>query len=106
MSMIGTLLAFVVIPLKARPPEKPAPTPDDEVARLTFALDYWRRAGTALMEENLRLREERVALEREVDHARRGQALSLGQQAGAFEDFCNCVPSRGDVLGNSHGLSG
>lgn len=144
MSLIGTLLAFVVFPLKARPPE---PKPDKAVP---FALDFWRKTGWALMKEVESLREERDALRAQLQSLTEQQARQIAyyqqalasqhqaqmlaqyqpaqlQQAQAlqnyayqglgqqnqmalpqtqFQDWCNCVPSRGEVIGNSHGVSG
>jgi hypothetical protein len=71
MSLIGSLLAFVVFPLKARPP---APKPDDRV--VSFALDFWRKTGWALMKEVESLREERDTL--------RAQLRSLASQQQAL----------------------
>lgn len=146
MSMIGTLLAFVVIPLRAK---LPAPKPDEKV--VPFALDFWRKAGQALMKENERLRkerddaraaslqlmDERDALRAQLRSLANQQARQLAsrqqaaqaqqiaqyhQQAQALlgqqqqnlqgfgqlgrgqnhlynlQDFCNCVPSREQML--------
>lgn len=126
MSLIGSLLAFVVFPLKARPP---APKPDDKV--VAFALDFWRKTGWALMKEVESLREERDALRAQLRSLADQQARQLAyyqermiaqhqaqmraqyqpaphQQALAqpFQDWRNCAPSRGEVIGNSHGVSG
>jgi hypothetical protein len=139
MSMIGTLLAFVVFPLKAKPPAPPAPKTWE------FALDHWRNAYAVLSRENERLRAESLRLIDERDALRRrlelfnriermpsrqeqamqaqmlAQYQGLGQLAqqqlqnalynqqaalnaqsqqnlGAFQDFCNCVPSRAEVF--------
>jgi hypothetical protein len=58
MSLIGSLLALVVFPLKARPQNlsdpKPMPAPELE----SLALDFWRNAYAKLEAENERLREE------------------------------------------------
>jgi hypothetical protein len=129
MSMIGTLLAFVVFPLKAKPKEPAPPAPKT----WEFALDYWRNAYAVLSRENERLRveslrliDERDALRRQLELFNRiervpsrqelaqqnaqllAQYQGLGQQAaalaqsqqnlGAFQDHCNCVPSRSQVF--------
>ena len=84
MSLIGSLLAFVVIPLKAKPKPKP-PTEREgrleaDAQRLTFALDHWRSAWHALWADNERLREERDALRRELALRRREDRwLRLGE---------------------------
>jgi regulator of replication initiation timing len=54
MSMIGTLLAFVVFPLKAKPKEPAPPVPKT----WEFALEYWRNAYAVLWRENERLRKQ------------------------------------------------
>ena len=145
MSMIGTLLAFVVFPLKAKPKEPAPPVPKT----WEFALDHWRNAYQALWRENERLRveslrliDERDALRRQLElfnriermPSRQEQAMQaqmqmlaqyqgLGQQAqqqqnalynpqaaafaqsqqnlSAFQDHCNCVPSRSQVFDGS-----
>jgi hypothetical protein len=132
MSMIGTLLAFVVFPLKAKPKEPAPPAPKT----WEFALDYWRNAYAVLSRENERLRveslrliDERDALRRQLELFNRiervpsrqelaqqnaqllAQYQGLGQQAaalaqsqqnlGAFQDHCNCVPSRSQVFDGS-----
>jgi hypothetical protein len=134
MSMIGTLLAFVVFPLKAKPKEPAPPAPKT----WEFALDYWRNAYAVLSRENERLRveslrliDERDALRRQLElftrierirsrqeqamqaqmQAQQAQYQGLGQQAaalaqsqqnlGAFQDHCNCVPSRSQVFDGS-----
>jgi hypothetical protein len=69
MSLIGSLLSLVLIPLKAKPRNLAAERPKevdnlavmalaDEVRRLNFALDHWRDAGLKTWEENQRLRQE------------------------------------------------
>jgi hypothetical protein len=138
MSMIGTLLAFVVFPLKAKPKEPAPPAPKT----WEFALDYWRSAYAVLSRENERLRveslrliDERDALRRQLElftrieriRSRQEQAMQAQMQAqqaqyqglgqlcnqqaalnaqsqqnlGAFQDFCNCVPSRSQVFDGS-----
>jgi hypothetical protein len=81
MSLIGSLLALVLIPLKARAPEvetKRERELADEVRRLEFALNYWRTAYDALedsferqLAKNESLREERDTLARELSDMRR-----------------------------------
>jgi hypothetical protein len=100
MSLLGSLLALVVIPLKAKPRKT-------EVE--TFALNYWRDAGAALMKEVAELRLERdywratadnwraVATkleERRRDNARQELAVYERQ----YGPDCTCIPSRSQVL--------
>jgi hypothetical protein len=65
MSLIGSLLSLVLIPLKAKPEARPKEVENlaalalaKEVKCLQFALDHWRDSGHALWEENQRLRQE------------------------------------------------
>jgi regulator of replication initiation timing len=82
MSLIGSLLALVAIPLKAKSRNRAAERPREvdnlallamaeEIKLLQFALDHWRRSGNALMEENERLRDERARLADEVNRYQR-----------------------------------
>lgn len=73
MSLIGSLMALVLIPLKAKPNEAPTQREvelADEVNRANFALAYWRNAGMTLMEENDRLIEQNRSLSAERDRLR------------------------------------
>ncbi len=101
MSLIGGLLAFVLIPLKARPPEPPKPKPDTTEA----ALDFWRNAGARLMkeverlrEENQRLRSERDAMAREVErHWRQQNALADAQMRQQVQMLAQYQPQQGQL---------
>lgn len=102
MSLISTVLALVVIPLKARAPRKTEREKklEADVELLTFALDYWRDAGRALMAENERLRTANERLHAQRNWQGLGQAAQL-----ALDRFLNCVPSRAQVLGTHEGES-
>lgn len=104
MSLIGSLLALVLIPLKARPPKR-----EDE-ANLTFALDHWRNAWHVLWAENERMKAERDHYRDLADEWRRSYAAQERMQQQSFQGLgqlarqvINCVPSRSEVFGNSHG---
>jgi hypothetical protein len=62
MSLIGSLLSLVLIPLKAKPPKEvenlAVMALADEVRRLNFALDHWRDTGLKAWEEIQRLRQD------------------------------------------------
>jgi hypothetical protein len=79
MSLIGSLLSLVLIPLKAKPHKLAAERPAEdraalalakEVKCLQFALDHWRDSGHALWEENQRLRQELRGVRDEWDLVR------------------------------------
>jgi hypothetical protein len=114
MSLISSLLAFVIIPLKARPAQK---TPRDrEVEALTFALDHWRDAGAALMKENERLNvkldywratasnltAENALLRADRSAQQAALTLLARQELAAYErqygSDCTCVPARAQAL--------
>jgi hypothetical protein len=118
MSLIGSLLALVVFPSKAKPETRPKEAAlADEVRRLEFALNFWRNGWEALMQENERLREQRDTLARELSDMRQretdrqlyayahAQSLQAQQNAALYNqglqsDFMrNCVPSRAQAFG-------
>jgi hypothetical protein len=77
MSLIGSLLSLVLIPLKAKPEARPKEVENlaalalaKEVKCLQFALDHWRDSGHALWEENQRLRQELRGVRDEWDLVR------------------------------------
>jgi hypothetical protein len=77
MSLIGSLLGLVLIPLKAKPPARPREAENlaalalaKEVKCLQFALDHWRDSGHAVWEENQRLRQELRGVRDERDLVR------------------------------------
>jgi hypothetical protein len=125
MSLIGSLLGLVLIPLKARREERPKEVENlqvmalaDEVRRLNFALDHWRDAGLKAWEENQHLREERNTLILELGYLRTLQqadrqlwAYANQQGLGALDmtspnyhaalqtwGDCTCTPSRAQAF--------
>jgi hypothetical protein len=77
MSLIGSLLGLVLIPLKAKPKQPPKEEDNLTVLALAkelncmqFALNHWRDSGHALWEENQRLREDLRAARDERDLVR------------------------------------
>ena len=80
-------------------------------------VDHWRSEARRLVHENRELRIEAQAqsfAQAAAQYQQAQQALGqqpqyaqlyqLYQQANAQQNFCNCVPSRSQVLGASHGL--
>ena len=118
MSLIGSLLALVAIPLKAKSRNLAAERPREldnlallamaeEIKLLQFALDHWRKSGNALMLENERLRADnwrmRDALAQgDVTPANRRlpiTAQQFMQRPDLIWSDCTCVPSRAQAFG-------
>jgi type II secretory pathway component PulJ len=85
MSLTSLILSLAIIPLKAI---RQQPTKskrelelEAEVRRLSFALDYWRNAASALMLENERLR-----------------ANSLATAISKLDHVIRCSPNRASLI--------
>ena len=121
MSLTGSLLGLVLIPLKARPREQPREVDNlavmalaDEVRRLQFALDHWRNAYGKLETEYERMLERRVTLMDENARLRaengvlrhREQAQAHGQQMAAQNYQGQNAALHNQQFAQYHGLLG
>lgn len=80
MSLIGSMLGLLLVPMKAKPPTKRGGELAEEVERATFALDYWRNAWHVLWAENERLKVERDNYRDLADQWRRSYASVRREQ--------------------------
>jgi hypothetical protein len=110
MSITSLILSLAIFPLR---PLRPRPTKTEcerkleaDIRRLSFALDYWRNAATALMAENERLHQERNANAQTTQAAAQYMQMLPFQDKGPYPDsiltlnhfICKCAPSRASVI--------
>lgn len=115
MSLSATLLAFATGLAARLPKPKDTPNADVEITKLKTELAHARLQNDVMRLALMQARRENVRrdLQRDTEalaQYQHGQQLAqsqmpdswrqLGQQAqNAFDGFCNCVPSRGQVWG-------